>query len=363
MAQVPIEILDLRKHRTNLLADCVILANKIQDGYSFSLLEQSKAADLSFALRDDTGMEDFLPKLEARKLEWRGYHPFLLCLFDTAINHSRVHNLFSVDYAAGGVAVVTLHNVEKAIIATERIASYIIFQFAFFALKFSGGNLPFHNEDRNCIFDYREKKAAIVDTIRNGHICDECKEKLERVGGRVSPNQRESIFRLFNEASLILQSTKIVKSRGRPRGFIGSSVEGLGIARSIKAELEHDFYTDIWNQSDVSGLGTSTLEALEAAVGKYHFGIFVFTPDDQIKMRDKESFAPRDNVIFEFGLFIGKLGRFKSFLVRPRGIEIQIPSDINGITVADYDHENSNKVAAVGTACTKLRTAINADIF
>jgi predicted nucleotide-binding protein len=54
-------------------------------------------------------------------------------------------------------------------------------------------------------------------------------------------------------------------------------------------------------------LGDSTLEALERAVLEYEFGIFVFTPDDEIHTRGELKPVARDNVVFEAGLFIGKL--------------------------------------------------------
>lgn len=119
---------------------------------------------------------------------------------------------------------------------------------------------------------------------------------------------------------------------------------------------------EIWNQSQVFGLGTSTLEALEVAVDEYDFGVFVFTPDDKRTMRGKNNLVARDNVIFESGLFIGKLGRYRSFIVKPRGILIQMPSDLNGITVADYDPTKTNLAGAVGAACTKLRAAMRSEM-
>jgi predicted nucleotide-binding protein len=75
-------------------------------------------------------------------------------------------------------------------------------------------------------------------------------------------------------------------------------------------------------------------------------------------MRDNTKPVARDNVIFEAGLFIGKIGRRKSFIVRPRNVQMQVPSDLNGITVADYDSSKTNITAAVGAACTKIRESM-----
>jgi predicted nucleotide-binding protein len=149
----------------------------------------------------------------------------------------------------------------------------------------------------------------------------------------------------------------------RPKIFVGSSVEGLSVARAIQTELEHDFDVEIWNQSDVFVLGSATLEALEAAVATYDFAIFVFTPDDEISMREKTKPVARDNVIFEAGLFIGKIGRRRSFIVRPRDVQMQIPTDLHGITAANYDSSKGNLIAAVGAACTKIRSTVKAAVL
>jgi predicted nucleotide-binding protein len=358
MAQVPIEILDLRRDRATLLDLAIQEMNDAQEAYCFSVLDRSKSIELSFAVHTDTNINNFLSSLVERYDAWRGYHPFLVCLFDTAINSNMASNLFTVDIASRGFAAVTLHNVANILIPPDRISSYLIFQLTFFALKFSGCNLPFHKEDRGCLFDYRENKIGIITAIRTGHICDQCKAQLEKAGSSVSSEQLEAIFSLLELASKALQSSPRAGLERPAKLFIGSSTEGIAIARAIQAELEHDYEVEIWNQSEVFGLGVSTLEALEVAVESYDFGVFIFTPDDAITMRGKSGSVARDNVIFEAGLFIGKLGRHRAFIVKPRGLDMQIPSDLNGITVADYDPRRTNTNAAIGTACSKLRTAI-----
>jgi predicted nucleotide-binding protein len=361
MAQMPIEILDLRKSRDELLSSAVKLANDAQDQYHFSVLEAAKSNDLLFSVREDTDIGEFIPPFSERRSEWRGFHPFVLCLFDTAINCDNTYNLFSVDMADDGFAAVTIHNVDTVLIPSNRMTAYVLFQFAFFALKFSGCNIPFHEEDRGCLFDYREEKSGIVDAIREGKICDECKSKLHKKRTGVSSAQLTSVFELLGTASKIMQGAHVLSAeiKRKAKIFIGSSVEGIDIARAIQSELEHDFDVEIWNQSNVFVLGSATLEALESAVESYDFSIFVFTPDDEIRMRSTTKPVARDNVIFEAGLFIGKIGRHRSFIVKPRNVAMQVPSDLAGITVADYDASKANRTAAVGTACTKIRGAIN----
>jgi predicted nucleotide-binding protein len=151
---------------------------------------------------------------------------------------------------------------------------------------------------------------------------------------------------------------EITMTDAKPRIFVGSSVEGLNVARAIQKELNYDYHIELWNQSSVFRLGTATLEALEAALDAYDYAIFVFTPDDLMIKRDSQAHVVRDNVIFEAGLFIGRKGRFNAFVVHPSDISIQLPSDFHGITAAKYEAEAPNLVASVGAACSEIRAAI-----
>jgi predicted nucleotide-binding protein len=122
--------------------------------------------------------------------------------------------------------------------------------------------------------------------------------------------------------------------------------------------LKEEVAAVVWNQDTVFGLGTATLEALEQAVSKYDFGIFVFTPDDQIQSRGESKRVARDNVIFELGLFIGKLTRQRAFIVHPSKRVIELPSDLLGITTAAHDPNQSDLTVALKPARKKIRTAV-----
>lgn len=69
----------------------------------------------------------------------------------------------------------------------------------------------------------------------------------------------------------------------------------------------------------------------------------------------------RDNIIFELGLFVGRLGRKRSFVVMPKGIEgLHLPSDLVGLNMATFAIPTGVRrlVAALGPACNKVRRAI-----
>jgi predicted nucleotide-binding protein len=146
--------------------------------------------------------------------------------------------------------------------------------------------------------------------------------------------------------------------RKRDKIFIGSSTEGLEVANRIQTLLAKDFDVEVWNQMTVFTLGQVTIESLEKAVRDFQFAVFVLTPDDDLTSRGKSSRVARDNVIFEAGLFIGSLGRMRTFVVQQNDKALTVPSDLAGVTVARFPTEYSNLGAALGPACQAIRDAI-----
>lgn len=145
----------------------------------------------------------------------------------------------------------------------------------------------------------------------------------------------------------------------KPSVFVGSSTEGLEAARAIKVQLDEDAEVELWNEG-VFALGQGTLESMTLALNRFDFAILVLTADDSITTRGVEYRAARDNVLIEVGLFIGRLGRDRTFLVHCRQDNWKIPSELAGITFAAFSKpvSDSQLVSAVGAACTKIRNAM-----
>ncbi|MER8468904.1 nucleotide-binding protein [Mesorhizobium sp. M1328] len=145
----------------------------------------------------------------------------------------------------------------------------------------------------------------------------------------------------------------------KPFIFIGSSSENLRPAKAIAAGLSYDAETIVWTES-AFGHSEYPLEALERHLDRADFAVFVFIPDDVTVMRGETRKTVRDNVLFELGLFIGRLTRKRTFIVRPRGIEINFPSDLIGITPVDYEpsRTDDNLAAALGPATHSILEAI-----
>src|SRR4051812_30920111 len=145
----------------------------------------------------------------------------------------------------------------------------------------------------------------------------------------------------------------------KPSLFIGSSTEGLDFARAVRASLNDAAETVLWNDG-VFGLGRTYIESLISAVSRFDFAALVLTPDDQMVVRNDETLGPRDNIIFELGLFMGRLGRDRTFIVRPASGPLKIPSDLAGVSVATFDWPRSdrNYREALGPACDVMREVI-----
>lgn len=144
----------------------------------------------------------------------------------------------------------------------------------------------------------------------------------------------------------------------RPSLFIGSSSEGLKIAKTLQVLLDHSCEVVVWSQG-IFGLSQGTLESLVVAVDEFDFAILVLTPDDLVTSRQGAGPAPRDNVLFELGLFMGGLGRERTFLVYDRTAKLKLPSDLAGVTAATFEpHHSGNLQSALGAAATKIEGQI-----
>lgn len=144
----------------------------------------------------------------------------------------------------------------------------------------------------------------------------------------------------------------------KPRIFIGSSTEGIEIAEAIYNNLSDISFPEIWNQS-LTTLSQSTLNNLINAINQFDFAIFVFGAEDKTIMRNHEEVVTRDNIIFETGLFMGKLGINRVFFVKPKNQDMHLPSDLLGITYGVYDSEHPNKDSALRPFCIQIKNQIN----
>ena len=142
----------------------------------------------------------------------------------------------------------------------------------------------------------------------------------------------------------------------KPELFIGSSVEGLKIVNALTEKLHYKFNVTAWD-SGIFNISGDTLNDLLKQLKKTDFAIFVFTPDDKAIIRKDGYSIVRDNVLYELGLYTGKLGRKNTFYLQPETppTDFHLPTDLIGVTPGKYDSANiDNVVAAVSPFCSQL---------
>lgn len=151
----------------------------------------------------------------------------------------------------------------------------------------------------------------------------------------------------------------------KKRVFIGSSSEELKLANAAKQILERDFEVTIWNDSvwdtSVFKINNNFLNDLLRASLQFDFGLLIGTTDDEVKYRGDSVMQPRDNVLFELGLFIGRLGLSKCAFVIDK--ELKVLSDITGISLARFEKsDTSSFVSAISQVSELFRNQIDSDI-
>jgi hypothetical protein len=154
---------------------------------------------------------------------------------------------------------------------------------------------------------------------------------------------------------------------GKPRIFLGSSGKQEKLLQALCNGLDDVAQVEPWTTSFQPG--TSTLERLVELTRQVDFAAFVFARDDWTSASPAASTtsspaappaaasgqaSPRDNVVFEAGLFGGVLGMRRTFILHANGTKL--PSDLLGLTCVRYG--DAATAAEVRTVNQKLRKAI-----
>ena len=173
-----------------------------------------------------------------------------------------------------------------------------------------------------------------------------------------NPKLWRNVARVLSER--LRQRNRFVSTANpRPVLFVGCSTEALAIGRAIQSALEHDpVVVRLWSD-DTFKPSQFAVESLEQELVKVDFAALVLSPDDRIVSRDSSVDAPRDNLVFELGLFMGALGHSRTFLVHPRGLDIKIPTDLSGFIPLTYQIRSDVPTSvAMASACEQIKAAI-----
>jgi len=107
------------------------------------------------------------------------------------------------------------------------------------------------------------------------------------------------------------------------------------IAQVLRQQVPLD--VPVWEQA--FDFRAAYIESLESELERADFAVAVLTGDDAAKVRARSTLLPRDNVLFELGLFIGRLGRPRCFVFVDAASGMQIASDPSGVKAASYHPE------------------------
>ena len=208
------------------------------------------------------------------------------------------------------------------------------------------------------LIDPSAKRSASVVAIEQTVVA-----KISEASFRPLANEYPRVWQLIATelAKRLQQRNRLVATTNpRPVLFIGSSTESLPIARAIQSNFSHDdFVVKLWTER-VFGPSQFVITELEKQIQESDFAVLVLGHDDEVISRNQKSDAPRDNVIFELGLFMGALSHERTFMIIPRGCDIKIPTDLLGLTPLDYRLEDSDDfVSLLGPVCNELREIIS----
>ena len=153
----------------------------------------------------------------------------------------------------------------------------------------------------------------------------------------------------------------------KPKLFIGSSKTNLAVARLVANRLETDGSAEVtvWDEG-VFSVNKGFLERLLTIISEFDFAVLIWAPDDVTESKGEAMASPRDNVIFECGLFMGAVGRERVFIVCDQSVALKIPSDLAGITLGVYDGSRiggADAEAAVRMACDQITREIQKPRF
>jgi len=144
----------------------------------------------------------------------------------------------------------------------------------------------------------------------------------------------------------------------KPRIFLGSSGQQQKLLQGLTRGLEDVAHVEPWTTS--FNPGTTTLERLLELAREVDFAAFVFARDDWTTDSPQTSdpsgsgqASPRDNVVFEAGLFGASLGMRRTFILHASGSKL--PSDLLGLTCVRYEATTAAEMRVVNQ---KLRKAV-----
>lgn len=207
------------------------------------------------------------------------------------------------------------------------------------------------------VIDPSARRSATVVAIEQTEVAWVEEKDFAKIASIYPELWRELAIELAN---WLRQRGALIRDRNPvPEVFIGSSTESLKVANSIERVKPDPVRLNHWKKG-VFGASEATIESLEKLLSKCDFAILILAADDKVRIRNKDNIAPRDNVVFELGLFMGAIGRNRTFMMVENWTELRIPADIRGITYLPLNTKNSNSLRkSIEQAASEVRKRIS----
>lgn len=131
----------------------------------------------------------------------------------------------------------------------------------------------------------------------------------------------------------------MVTNTRKPMVFVLSSTES-GQIRDVLVDCLTSVAEVIpWNREELWQPGEFIADRLLEFPYGYDFAIAIFGADDKTLSRGLKAYQPRDNVIFETGMFMSHLGRDRTFIVLPKTPPVKVLTDLSGLITLNYPAE------------------------
>ena len=154
---------------------------------------------------------------------------------------------------------------------------------------------------------------------------------------------RETASRLSDESLRIRPKNPV------PKLFVSSLPEGVSITRNIQNILAHDDIIVTVSSDNIFGAPRSAINSFLDEAGQSDFCALALTNDDQVINRGNVQSMVRDSIVLKIGLFMGTVGRKRTFLIMPKQLDINIPIELLGLKVIEYQVDPDKSLASVLT--------------
>lgn len=136
-----------------------------------------------------------------------------------------------------------------------------------------------------------------------------------------------------------IKVVQITKEVDKMKIFLGSSNESVDMMKKVAIAIARLNHTPIkWNDTGRFIAGKSIFDNLITISQEVDAAMFIFSDDDNTWFKDELTSKVRDNVLFEYGLFAGRLGREKVVF----GVHgnTSVASDLKGIIFVNLDQDS-----------------------